>query len=261
MFISTKALLGYASLLGLIISNTLGTPSASHSLAIFVLFADISCDSLSPKLFGLAVDARNIASGAQLCLQPPNILSAVTSTVTALVEVKNACEGAPAPYSDPLIAAYFSLQAAVTIQIPTNPSTCILGGAASGTLTIIPVIVALINTAPDTIIAYLIDADGVVKLFASLPGGLVPGYPILGATDADEALFTAICAFFTAIAAALHNHCPEVAIIAIITALNVLLNAIIGLWNLGVGCTCLTSLLITAINSLVATLLATLGLL
>ncbi|KAJ6459989.1 hypothetical protein C8R45DRAFT_1109351 [Mycena sanguinolenta] len=236
MFVSVKALLGYVSLLGLVVPSILGAP------------APVDKPSFAVAARGTAPDASSISTG-------------VTDVVKGLAGVKNACGSVPEPYRGPLIEAYIALQAVIVQPISADPSTCVLGGAASGTLTIIPVLTAFIDLDVSVVIAQLSIDDGVAQLCGLLPGGLVPGHPIPGGTSGDEALFEALCAFLEAIATALKNNCAESVLFALITALNILLQAIVGLFHFGVGCSCLISSLIATIDSLVGTLLLTLGLL
>ncbi|KAF7342578.1 hypothetical protein MSAN_02014500 [Mycena sanguinolenta] len=235
MFFSAKTLLGCVSLLGLVVPSTLGAPSP---------VAENSLD----------VDARNTAPDLS------SISTGVTGVVKGLSAIKNACASIPAPHRDPLTAAYTALQKVIIQPISADPSTCVLGGAAAGTLTIVPLLTAFIELDVSVVIAQLTIDDGVAQLCGSLPGGLVPGHPIPGGTAGDEVLFEALCAFLAAIAAALKNNCPQSVISALIVALDILLAAIVGLFNLGDACRCLISPLIATINILVETLLLTLGL-
>ncbi|KAF8209076.1 hypothetical protein K438DRAFT_1960808 [Mycena galopus ATCC 62051] len=155
----------------------------------------------------------------------------IAVVLDACLNVQNACKAVPDPYQASILAALSAFFGFLLGSISlSNPSSSCLGAALSGlhTSTLLNFWITLTGLAISDVINTLA-IGGVTALWALYSG---PG------------------------------RCLPSLISAILVAINTLIAAIIALVNGIATCTVcsLTSVLITAINTLVATLVATLGL-
>ncbi|KAF8209081.1 hypothetical protein K438DRAFT_1960811 [Mycena galopus ATCC 62051] len=248
MFFSPKALLGFASLVGLIVPGVLSAPSPFSETGLTVSAREI-----------VDVEAREPVEGLGLYARQSIALSAeITVVLDACLDVQNACKGVPTQYSTSILAALGDFLGFLLGSISlSNPSSSCLGAILSGlyTSTLVTFLTTLIGCTISDVIAAL-TSGGVTALWL-LCGGLPTGL-----NTAETAFCTALGLLYTALATALNAGCASTLIAAIIGAINTLLAAIIALINASASCTIcsLTSVLIVLINTLVATLCVTLGL-
>ncbi|KAJ7812326.1 hypothetical protein B0H14DRAFT_1456342 [Mycena olivaceomarginata] len=261
MFISLKALLGFVSLVGLIVPSALGAPPSSvetgltlnarESVANIGGMPGPTVDAGETVANSLALDARDTATTIPFTAQ-------LNFTLYACVGVKDACNDLPAEYAAAILKAlgvFFGfLLGSINIS---NPSSSCLGAMLSGLYT--DIFLKFLSTLTRLTIIEVIKAltaGGVPALWA-LCGGLPSGM-----NSAETAFCNALGLFYTALANALGLGCLPSLISAILVAINTLLIAIIALVNAIAACTVcsVTSVLIRAINAVVAALVKALGL-
>ncbi|KAJ7901159.1 hypothetical protein B0H14DRAFT_1364553 [Mycena olivaceomarginata] len=255
MFVSLKALLGFVSLVGLIVPGALGAPSSVETGLTLNARESVAngptVDAGETVANSLALDARDTATNVPCATQ-------LTSVVTVSVTVQNACKAVPAEYAAAILAALRAFFGFLCHPISSsNPSSSCLGAAFSGlyTSTLLDFLFILLGLATSDVINAL-KTGGVTALWA-LCGGL-PGEM----NSAETAFCTALGLLYTALANALGLGCLPSLISAILVAINTLLIAIIALVNAIAACTVcsLTSVSIAVINAFVAALIKALGL-
>ncbi|KAF8209075.1 hypothetical protein K438DRAFT_1960807 [Mycena galopus ATCC 62051] len=248
MFFSPKALLGFASLVGLIVPGVVSAPSPVAETGLTVAAREIVDVEARDAVDGPAIYARG---GDPFKLE-------ITVVLDACLDVQNACKAVPDPYQASILAALSDFFAFLFAKISlSNPGSCCLGAILSGlyTSTLVNFLTTLIGCTISDVIAAL-TSGGVAALWL-LCGGLPTGL-----NAAETAFCTALGLLYTALANALGAGCASALISAILVAINTLLAAIIALVTAVSTCSVcgLTGLLIFLINTLVATLVATLGL-
>ncbi|KAF8209054.1 hypothetical protein K438DRAFT_1754106 [Mycena galopus ATCC 62051] len=266
MFFSPKALLGFASLVGLIVPGILSAPSgltvaareivdveAREAVDVGVIHSPNLL--LSTNRFRPGVSVSTLAKVFSL----RQALSAeITVVLNACSSVQTACQGVPAPHAAGILAALkaffdFLLKSTST----SNASSSCLGAIFSGlyTSTLVNFLTTLIGCTIRDVIAAL--TNGGVTALWLLCGGLPTGL-----NAAETAFCKALGLLYAALATALNAGCLPSLIAAILVAINTLLSAILALVAAVSTCTIcsLTSVLILAINALVAGLVTTLRL-
>jgi hypothetical protein len=179
--------------------------------------------------------------------------------VTACVQVKIACNAVPAQYATIIFAAFLKfIKFVLGIISTSDPSSSCLGAIFFGLYTRILVDFLIKLTGCHIIdIINALQNGGVIAVW-----GLCGGLPD-GMNSTETAFCDALALFYTALAKALGAGCLPSLISAILVALNTLLTAILALVAAISTCTVcnLTSVLIAAINALVAAFVKAFGLL
>ncbi|KAF8209083.1 hypothetical protein K438DRAFT_1960812 [Mycena galopus ATCC 62051] len=249
MFFSPKALLGFASLVGLMVPGVLSAPSPVSETGLTVAARGIVDVEAREPVDGLGVYARQ--SVVPLTVQ-------ITAVAQACLSVQTACQATPVTYSVGILAALKGFLDFLLGSINIfNPTSCCLGAIFSGlyTSTLVTFLTTLIGCTISDVITAL-TSGGVTALWL-LCGGLPTGL-----NAAEAAFCNALGLLYAALATALNAGCASSLISAILVAINTLLSCILALVAAVSTCTIcsLTSVLILAINALVVTLCTTLGL-